>query len=579
MERLSNSEVVGQMKEAVAAMEVKGENRFGIRAYQNAIASIDSLTSSIYDLWENGRLGEIAGVGAALEQHLNELFTTGKVKEWEQKKEDLPDGMFELLVVRGIGAKTAYKLAKTFKLNTRKNALQKIKEAATAHKIQDLPGFGEKSESDILESIEETKKSKQEKPRTLLFRAEEIAVRVIEHLKKLDSVEDAAPLGSLRRRKATVGDLDIAVSSTKPDEVIDHFVKFEEIADVESQGENMSTVLLNNETQVDILVSDPASFGSLLQHFTGSKQHNIELRTFALEKGMSLSQYGIKEGKDLKKFATEEEFYKHLGLDWIPPEIREGSDEIKLAAKGNLPKLVEVGDIKGDLHTHTVDSDGSSTIFEMVEKAKSLGYEYVGISDHAPSVQARGRFDVLGIVEQKRKQIDEINANNKNIKVLYGYEVNILKDATLNMPDDIMEKLDYVIASIHTSFDQSRDEVTERLIKAIVNPLVTIIGHPSGRLINERDAMDINWDKVFDAAVKYNKIIEINSQPSRLDLADHLVRDAIKKGVKIIINTDAHITHDMDFMRFGVDVARRGWCEKKHIVNTLSLEKLLKTLK
>ena len=579
MERLSNNEVAEQMKEAVAAMEVKGENRFGIRAYQNAIASIDSLTSSIYDLWENGRLSEIAGVGPSLEQHLNELFTKGRVKEWEQKKEDLPEGMFTLLVVRGIGAKTAYKLAKTFKLNNRETALEKVKEAAETHKIQDLPGFGEKSENDILEAIRELKKSKQEKPRTLLFRAEEIAGRVIEHLKKLDSVEEAVPLGSLRRRKATVGDLDIAVSSTKPGEVIDHFVKFEEVANVESQGENMSTVLLNNETQVDILVSDPESFGSLLQHFTGSKQHNIELRTYALEKGMSLSQYGIKEGKELKKFSTEKAFYEHLGLNWIPPEIREGSNEIQLAAKGNLPKLVELADIKGDLHTHTVDSDGSSTIFEMVEKAKSLGYEYVGISDHAPSVQARGRYDVLGIVEQKRKQIDELNANNPDIKILYGYEVNILKDATLNMPEDIMEKLDYVIASIHTSFDQSREEITERLIKAIVDPLVTIVGHPAGRLINERDSLEVNWDKVFDAAVKYNKIIEINSQPSRLDLPDHLVRDALKKGVRIMINTDAHITHDMDFMKFGVDVARRGWCEKQNIVNTLPLKKFLKALK
>lgn len=576
--RLSNAEVVKELKEVLAAMEIKGDNRFSIRAYQNAIASIDSLTSSVYDLWENDRLHEIAGVGGGLAQHLSDLFTTGKVKEWETKKKDLPEGMFELLILRGVGPKTAFKLAQKFGITDRENALEIVKKAAKEKKIQQLPRFGEKSEQDILSSLEELKKSKGEKPRLLLSHAEEIAERVVKHLKKLDHVEHAVPLGSLRRRKSTVGDLDFAVSSTKPEEVIDHFVKFEEIKDIETQGDDMSRVLLTNETQVDVLVTPPEALGSLLQHFTGSKQHNIALRKHALEQGKSLSQHGIKEGDEIKPIATEEVFYSELGLPWIPPELREGKDEIEVAKNGQLPKLIELKDLKGDIHVHTTDSDGTASLQEMVDKAKELGYEYVGISDHAPSVQSRGRYEVLGIVEKKRKRIEEMN-EKEDIKILFGYEVNILKDTTLGMPDDILEKLDYVIAGIHTSFDQPREEATARIIAAIENPLVDIIAHPSGRLINEREALDLDWAKVFAAAKKHDKILEINAHPSRLDLADHLVRDAIKDGIKILIVTDAHSTSDMDLMRFGVDVARRGWCQKEHIINTLPVEDLLKILK
>ncbi|MBT6401503.1 DNA polymerase/3'-5' exonuclease PolX [candidate division WWE3 bacterium] len=576
--RLSNADVVKQLKEALAAMEIKGNNRFSIRAYQNAIASIDSLTSSVYDLWENDRLHEIAGVGGGLAQHLNDLFTTGKVGEWDLKKKALPEGMFELLVLRGVGPKTAFKLAKEFGITDRENALEIVKKAAKAKKIQQLPRFGEKSEKEILASLEELKKSKNEKPRMLLSHAEEIAERVVKHLKKLEHVEHAIPLGSLRRRKSTVGDLDFAVSSTKPEEVIKHFVKFEEIRTIETQGENMSTVLLTNDTQVDILVTPPEALGALLQHFTGSKQHNIALRKLALEQGKSLSQHGIKVKGKIKPIATEEKFYEELGLPWITPELREGMHELEIAKKRKLPNLIELKDIKGDLHVHTTDSDGVATLYEMVEKAKKLGYEYLGIADHAPSVQSRGRFEVLGILEQKRKQIEKIN-ETEDIRVLYGYEVNILKDSSLGMPDDILEKLDFVIAAIHTSFDQPRDEITARMISAIENPLVDIIGHPSGRLINEREACDLDWTKVFAAAKKHDKILEINSHPTRLDLADHLVHDAIRAGIKIIVNTDAHSTSDMDLLRFGVDVARRGWCESSHVINTLDRDNLLKMLK
>lgn len=578
VERLSNKEIVIQLKEALAAMEINEENRFSIRAYQNVIAAVDGLTISVYDLWENNRLDEIAGVGPALKEHLIELMETGTVKEWEKKKKDLPDGMFPLLVLRGVGAKTAYKLAKEFKITKRDNALKIVKDAAQNHKIQEMPGFGEKSELDILESIEDLKKSKQEKTRMLLSKAEVIADRVVDYLKQHDAVKDAVPLGSLRRRKSTIGDLDIAVASDNPEEVIKHFVKFSEVKNVESEGDRMSTVILNNDVQVDVLVSDVDSFGSMLQHFTGSKQHNILLRQYALEQKKSLSQYGIKYKDELVKFASEEKFYKYLGLDWIPPEIREGKNEIELAAKQTLPVLIERKDIKGDIHTHTVASDGLNAMIDMLKAAEKLGYKYYGVSDHAPSVQSRGKFEVLKIMEETRMAIDEYNKSHE-MKVLYGYEVNILKDSTLGMSDDLLEKLDYVIAGIHTSHNMPRKEITERLLAAIENPFVDIIAHPAGRLINERESLDLDWNLIFEAVKKHDKILEINGQPERRDLPDHLVHEARNLDIKLIISTDAHSTDMLDFMRYGIDVARRGWCEKKDVLNTLPFDEFYKKLK
>ncbi len=577
-ERLSNKDIVVELKEALAAMEINNENRFSIRAYQNVIAAVDGLTISVYDLWENNRLDEIVGVGPALKAHLVELMETSKVTEWITKKKDLPEGMFPLLVLRGVGAKTAYKLANEFKIKSRDNALEIVKDAAKSKKIQQMPGFGEKSEKDILDSIEDLKKSKNEKERMLLSDAEKISERVITHLKSNPDVIDAVPLGSFRRRKSTIGDLDIAISSKNPEGVIKHFVKFEEVKNIESEGDRMSTVILGNDVQVDVLVSDEDSFGSMLQHFTGSKQHNIKLRQYSLEQKKSLSQYGIKHKGELQKFADEKKFYKYLGLDWVPPEIREGKNEIELAAKGNLPKLITREAIKGDLHTHTIASDGINTLAEMASAAEKLGYKYYGVADHAPSVQSRGKFEVLKIMEETRRRIDTYNKSH-DLKVLYGYEVNILKDKSLGMSDDLLEKLDYVIAAVHTSFGMEREEITDRVIAAIENPYVDIIGHPTGRLINAREPMDLDWNKIFDAIKKNDKTLEINSQPDRRDLPDYLVHEALNMDIKLIINTDAHSIDSLDFMDYGIDVARRGWCEEKDIINTLPYDQFFKKLK
>jgi DNA polymerase (family 10) len=457
--------------------------------------------------------------------------------------------------------------------------LEKLREAAEKGKIQALDGFGEKMEKAILDAVDEQKMAKNSQPRILLTHAEEIVGRIKKHMEKCKELVKMEAAGSFRRRNATIGDLDIPMATNNPEKVIKHFLKFPEIEEVLVEGDKKASVVLKNEVQIDIRVSTPKAYGSMLQYFTGSKQHNIILRNHALTKGMSLSEYGIKRGEVTKEFSDEEGFYKEIGLPFIPPEIRHGNFEIEAAVKNKLPELIELKDIRGDLHIHTTFSDGVNTPEDMVEAARNLGYEYIGITDHSPSIQSRGLGTVLKIISDTRKRIDEINSSQKDVKVLYGYEVNILVDNTLALPEDILKNLDYVIAGIHTALNQDRKTVTERLLSAIENPCVSIISHPSGRLLNQRDPSDPDWDKIFNAARDMGVILEINGQPDRLDLPDDLVRNAIKWGVKLVINSDAHSIEQLGFMRGGVDNARRGWAEKKDILNTLPYEEFVKHLK
>ena len=577
--RVSNREVIAALKEILAAMEVKNYNNFRIRAYQNAISILENLTVSIQDLWENKRLGEIPGIGPGIEEHLNEFFLEGKVAEFEEIKKGLPEGMFSLIGLRGIGAKRAYKLSMAFKLLDRENALEKLKEAAEQKKIRNLEGFGEKIEKSILEAIEEQKMTKNKKVRFLLPQAEEIVERIMNFMKGCDAVIDIEVCGSFRRKNATIGDLDIPVSTNKPSEVLDYFLKFPEIKEVLVVGDKKASVVLSNEIQVDLRVSTPQAYGSMLQYFTGSKQHNILLRNYALSMGMSLSEYGIKKDGKLKEFSDEKSFYNELGLSYIPPEIRNGDFEIEAAKEGKLPNLIKLEDIKGDIHFHTIASDGVNTLEEMIEEAKKLGYQYIGVSDHAPSIQSRGLGTVLKIVSDTRKKINDINSSQTDIKVLFGYEVNILVDNSLGLPDDILKDLDFVIAGIHTAFGQDKETVTKRLISAIENPYVRVISHPSGRLLNERDPADPDWRKIFSAARDNGVILEINAQPQRLDLPDDLAKSAMEWGVDLIIDSDAHSTREFSFMRYGVDNARRGWVQKDNVINTLTYDKFIKKLR
>ena len=493
--KLNNKEVVRILKEALAAMEIKGANMFKVRAYQNAIMSIENITNSVYDLWQNNRLDQITGMGESLKAHVDELFRTGKVREFDSLKKDLPLGMFSLIGIKGVGAKTAFKLASAFKLDNKDTAIEKVRKAAIQGKIRELPGFAEKKEADILKAIDQEKLNKNIMPRLLIFQAEDVSNRIVTYLKEDPAVEKAETLGSLARRASTVGDLDIAVATKDPGKVIKHFLSFPEIGEITGEGDKKASVRLKNGVQVDIRTSEPECFGSMEQYFIGSKQHNVILRTYALEKGMSLSEYGIKVDGKLYEFSNERDFYKKIGLDYVPPELRQGKDEVELSEKHQLPKLVGLEDVKGDVHVHTDFSDGVNTLEDMVSAAAGRGYEYLGVSDHSPSSQNRGKYEVLGIIEGFRNNIEQINTTHTNIRVLFGYEVNILVDGELSLSDDIMSKLDYVVASIHTSFEQTREKATERLISAIKNPFVSVIGHPSGRLINERRPIDLDWDK------------------------------------------------------------------------------------
>lgn len=577
--KYTNKEIIEILKEVLAAMEVKDVNKFRIRAYQNVISSIESLTKSVQDLWKENRLDEIDGVGTTLKGHFDELFTQGTVKDFNDVMKDLPAGMFSLIGLRGIGAKKAFKLAVAFKLNDRDTALEKLKKAAEDGKISTLEGFAKKSEQLILEAINESKTHKTERERLLLVRAEEVAGRLLAYLAGFDSVVDAKALGSLRRRSATVGDLDIAVATTDAEATIAHFLEYPEIGEILSKGERGARVVFTTDLQVDLRVIAPEAFGAMLQYFTGSKQHNVVLRTLAMEKGMSLNEYGIKHHDKFKEFPTEAEFYRYIGLNYITPELRQGKNEIELAVKNELPVLVELQDIKGDIHTHTTASDGINTLEEMLRKADTLGYEYYGMSDHAPSAAQRGEKEILNIISSQRDMIEQVGETFPRLKLLLGYEVNILVNAKLNMSDELLSQLDYVIASIHTSFDQPRVQITERMLAAIENKYVTIIGHPTGRLINQRPSCDIDWTEILKAVKKHNKILEINAQPERLDLTEDLVYEARKMGIKFIINTDSHAIAQLDNMKYGLDVARRGWCTKDDIVNTLPLADFLRVLK
>ena len=581
--RLSNKQVVILFKEALAAMEVKGANFFKIRAYQNAIAILDNITSSIYDIWFNKNIDSIPGIGAGIEQHLNELFTTGTVKEWESLKVGLPDGMFGILGLRSIGAKKAYKLALHFKLLKRETAIDILKEHAKNHEIQIIPSFGEKSESQILEAIEQSKVHKSEKQRTLLYKAESIMDDLKQYMNQLDCIVEIEACGSFRRRNPTVGDLDVPIATTDPVTTMEHFLKYPEIGDIVTKGDKRSTVVLKNDMQVDAYVVPPEGYGAMVQYFTGNKQHNILLRTYALEKGLSLSEYGIKDKSTgtLKEFRYEKDFYEYIGLQHIPPEMRQGNNEIDLASKNKLPKLVELKDMKGDLHVHTTDSsDAENDLDDVIEKCISLGYEYVGISDHIPSIQTHGHEGVLKIIRDKKEKIKKANERYKDrgIKILCGYEVNILSDAKMSWPDEFLKELDYAIGGVHSAFNQDRDTMTARIISAIENPYVNFIAHPTNRLLNERPSVNADWTKIIRAVKDYDKILEINAQPQRLDLTYDLVKEAKDLGIKFLINTDAHEMYQFDYMRYGIDVARMGWCEKSDIVNTYSFDEFDKII-
>lgn len=570
MKFLSNKEIAKLFREIAAAYEVIGENRFKIIAYDNAATSIEHAASETRNLWEDKKLDTIPGLGKSIQGHLNELFKTGKDRHFEAIKKNIPKGMFVLLEIGGLGPKSAFKLAKTLNIKT----VDDLENAAKKHKIRSLPGFGKKSEQEILTAISELKA----KPsgRYLISEAFPVAERVLKYLRGHKDCERAEPLGSLRRMVATVGDIDIAVASKNPKEIIEHFKGFREIKRVLDAGPRKSSVLLANGMRVDLIVQPTKAFGALLQHFTGSKYHNVHLREYALKKSMSVSDYGIKVKGDLHEFRTEKEFYMFLDLPYIVPEMREDTGEIEAALNGTLPEVVDTEDIKGDIHLHSsypVEPShdlGEDKFEEIIKKAINLGYEYVGLSDHSPGFSTHTDNQIVNIINKRKSKIEQLKSSYRNFGILNLLEIDILTNGQLSVPEAGLKLLDGAIAGIHSSHRQDKKSITTRLTTAISSPYVKVISHPTGRLLNQRPSYEADWSQIFKACAKTKTLLEINAYPNRLDLPDLLIKDAIKAGVKLIINTDAHKLEHMDNMKFGVATARRGWSQKKDIANTLS---------
>ena len=576
--QFTNHELATLFDKVAAVLTATGGDFFRTRAYQNAAASIEHTASSVLELWQENQLDTIPGVGTSIQEHLEELFTTGKVKEFDALFTKVPQGMFPLLNISGVGPKKAYKLAKVLLLDDDSTALNTLKAAIKAHKIQKIPGFGTESESDLSLGLEKALHAP--KKRLLLPLALDLSSRVINYLKKSSDCLEAETLGSLRRRSATIGDIDIAVSTRDPAALTKHLLSWKEIKQVISSGDKTTMFVHQSGLQVDVKTQYPDQWGSLLQHYTGSKLHNIQLRSRAVEAGMSLSENGIKDKGQLYTFKTETDFYQYLKLDYIPPELREGLGEIEASQNHQLPGLVKLTDIKGDLHIHTdIDiatshDQGVDTVADLLLKAKSLGYQYIGLTDHNPrqsQISAKKRLDYVKRRKQSIEQsIYSLEKKHKNLsKVFTGLEVDIKSDGTLAVNDDILEQLDYAIVSVHSRFNQDIDAATSRILKALSHPKAKILGHPTGRLLNQRDGLSYHLDELFTFCVKHHKLLEINSCPDRLDLPDNLVKPAIDAGVSLIIDTDSHAASHMDLMSYGVTAARRGWASPSNIANTL----------
>ncbi len=551
-------------------LEIKGENPFKVRAYRKVVLTLESLPEDIERIYERGRLKNIPGVGEGSAKKIEELLKTGKLAYYEELKESLPEGLVEMLSVPDVGPKTAQLLYKKLGIES----IDEMEKAAKGGKIKGLEGMGEKTEENILRGVELLRRRT---GRMLLGTAYQMSQSIIERLTTMDEVELISPAGSLRRMKETVGDIDILITSKKPKPVMDIFVNLPEVTQVLAHGDTKSSVIMENRVQVDVRVVESGSFGAALQYFTGSKQHNIKIREIAGKNGLKVNEYGVFRGKKKIAGKEEEEVYLSIGLSHIPPELREDRGEVESALKGKLPELVELSDIKGDMHVHSSWSDGVDTIPELAESAKKLGYGYIAICDHSASLKVAG-----GLSRERRlKQIAEIKKLNKKMadfRILAGGEIDIRTDGTLDCEEEVLKKLDIVVAAIHTGFKQDIETMTSRIIKAMRNKFVNVIAHPTGRLIQTRDPYQVDMQKVFTEAKRTNTFLELNSFPDRLDLNDINCREAKAHGIKIALGTDCHNRMQMEVMRYGVGTARRGWLEKKDVINCLELDDLLKLL-
>jgi DNA polymerase (family 10) len=564
-----NAEIAELLENIADMLEIKGDSPYRIRAYREAARSIESLTEDVADIIERGELQEVKGIGESIAAKIEEFVRTGHSSYYEELTKQINPSLAELLKVPGVGPKKA----KLFYEKLGIDSVDKLEQAAKEHKISKLPGIGPKTEENILEAIE-WMRSRSE--RTPLGLALPTALPFLESIRRFPEVVKADLAGSLRRMKETIGDLDLLAASENPAAVIEKFINLPMVKNVLGHGPTKGTVVTHDNLQVDLRVVKPDEYGAALQYFTGSKAHNIKLRTIAESKGLKVNEYGIFRLSDNKRIAgeTEESMYETLGMKWMEPELREDQGEIEAAMEGRLPHLVKRSDIKGDLHIHTKWSDGAHTPEEMVKAAREKGLQYIAFADHSVSMGFIHGLTVDRIREQ-RALIDELNEKYPDIRILQGIEVNIRADGSLDYDEEVLEAFDIVTASVHSGLGMPAEKMTERLIKAVSNPHVDILGHPTGRVINKREPYELDLHEVLKVAAETGTAVEINSQPDRLDLKDTDARLAKEMGVMLAIDSDAHSAEHYQYLDYGVATARRGWVEPQNVLNALPLEDLL----
>ncbi len=566
-----NAEIATAFDHLADLLEIEGANPFRVRAYRRAARTIGDLPRNVADMLAQGEdLSELPGIGADLAGKIAEFVDTGHLSTLEEAEGRMPPGLVELTNVPGIGPKRAWALFSKLKVR----CVADLRKAAAAGKLRGIAGFGAKSEAKLLDEL---RRRREEQHRFRLDVAEDFAAPLLEHLKRAKRVTQAAIAGSFRRRKETVGDLDILVAARADTDVMQEFISYDEVDEVVARGETRATVVLRSGLQVDLRVVPEESYGAALHYFTGSKAHNIAIRKLGLKRGLKINEYGVFRGTKRVAGATEAGVYDQVGLPYIAPELREDRGEIAEAAAGRLPKLIELSDIRGDLHAHTQESDGKNTLREMAEAAKTLGYEYLAITDHSKHATIARGLDARRLARQI-KAIDKLNSQIRGIRILKSAEVDILADGSLDLPDSILAELDLVVCAIHYKFNLTEREQTERVIRAMDNEHLNIFAHPTGRLIEERSAYPIDLEKILEAAKERGCCMELNAHPTRLDIDDHYCRLAKEMGVKIAIGTDAHSTDGLRFMKYGIGQARRGWLESKDVLNTRPWRELQKLI-
>ena len=558
----------------MAELYTMKDDQFRPRAYERAARLIESMEEDLEDIYKKGgvkALMRIPGVGRGMAEHIEEYIKTGKIENFEKLKRAAPIDLESFSAVEGVGPKMLMALWKNLKIKNIKD----LGKAARAGKIHTLPHFGEKTEENILRSIE---LSREHRGRFLLGYVSPIVSQMEKDLISVSGVKKVLACGSFRRGKETIGDIDILAQASDSRAVMEYFVSMPSVKKIIVRGEMKSMVRLDIGIDADLRVVPEKSYGAALQYFTGSKDHNIELRKIAIKKKWKLNEYGLFD-KNNKQIAgrTEEEIYKKLGLDWMPPEMRENRGEIELAASHKLPKIVEYEEVLGDLQMHTTFSDGAHSVEEMAREAMRLGRKYIAITDHVGHLKIAGAMDVRTI-ERQWREIKKVDKKMKGIKILKGCEVDINPDGTIALEDRHLAKFDIVLGSIHSNFKMKKTEMTKRLIRAMENPHIDIISHPTGRVIHKRSGYELDMEEIFRAAVRTKTILEINSYPDRLDLNDLNIKKAIEHGVKISIGTDSHSKNQLHFLELGIAQARRGWAKKSDVVNCMEVEKLIKFL-